>query len=477
MRILLHYIIALTASVFYGAEVCPYLESLTYQGLAIHLAISLSFIYALRSILLHYGQKRTPANRQVWRQFFIELLVFVLGGLAIAWINMHFYQFPFVSGLKLALGLGALGFFLAVDSALAKERKLHKQIAQSREFLPLDTKYFPLTRKMAVIAVVAILLAGGIISLVLLKDISLDLPQQTFSQQRATMILVEMGLIIALLAGEIINIILSFARNLRLFLQDENKALAAVAQGVFGQYSPVTRNDELGQLAHYTNNMIRDLENTTKELEKTQNTTIIALTGLAEARDNETGGHIRRTQDYVRTLAEYLNHLDNNRYYLEPKNLEILHKSAPLHDIGKVGIPDAILLKPAQLTLEEFETMKQHTTIGKEALHKAIQEMGQSTFLATAQQIAYSHHEKWDGTGYPQGLGGEDIPLPARLMAVADVYDALISKRVYKPAFTHEKAKEILMEGSGSHFDPTIIKSFLAQEDTIKAIAQKYRDE
>lgn len=190
----------------------------------------------------------------------------------------------------------------------------------------------------------------------------------------------------------------------------------------------------------------------------TQESTIRSLCSLAEIRDNETGNHIWRTQRYVRALAKRLSALPQFAAELSDDTIGLLFRSAPLHDIGKVAIPDAILLKPGKLTDEEWIVMKRHAEYGRDALVQ-VQGNGNSnvSFLKYAREIAYCHHEKWDGSGYPQGLSGCAIPLSARIMAVADVYDALISKRVYKPAFAHEKAIGMIILGRATHFDPQIV--------------------
>lgn len=216
----------------------------------------------------------------------------------------------------------------------------------------------------------------------------------------------------------------------------------------------------------------------TREVAMARDVTVFALASLAEARDDETGNHIQRTQLYVRTLAETLR--DHPAHYrtLDDATIELLFKSAPLHDIGKVGIPDHILLKPGRLTAEEFEIMKQHTTIGHDSLAAAEAKVGHRTdMLRIAREIAHCHHEKWDGSGYPNGLAGTDIPLSGRIMAVADVYDALISKRVYKPAFSHDQAVSIIVEGRGRHFDPDMVDAFLAVAHEFQAIARRFADE
>ncbi len=214
-----------------------------------------------------------------------------------------------------------------------------------------------------------------------------------------------------------------------------------------------------------------------RELALIQDATIVAMASLAETRDNETGNHIRRTQMYVRSLARHLQSHPRFAGQLSDADIELIYKSAPLHDIGKVGIPDRILLKPGRLSADEFEVMKTHTTLGRDAISKAEALFGiGGSFLRFAKEIAYSHQEKWDGSGYPLGLSGEHIPLSARLMAVADVYDALISPRVYKPAFSHEQAVSEMSAGRGIHFDPDILDAFLALQDEFQSIAQRFAD-
>ena len=217
----------------------------------------------------------------------------------------------------------------------------------------------------------------------------------------------------------------------------------------------------------------------TRELAMTQDLTILSLASLAETRDNETGGHIRRTQNYIRVLAEALSTHPGYITVLDEFSMEMIFKSAPLHDVGKVGVPDNILMKPGKLTDEEFAEMKKHTSLGRDAILNAEKGFGDETapsFLNYAREIAFTHHEKWDGSGYPQGLAGDEIPLAGRLMAVADVYDALISRRVYKPPFTHNRARDIILEGRGTHFDPDVVDAFMANEHRFREIALKYAD-
>jgi putative two-component system response regulator len=218
-----------------------------------------------------------------------------------------------------------------------------------------------------------------------------------------------------------------------------------------------------------------------------QELNIRALACLAEARDNETGRHIIRTQSYVAILGEYLIQQANHEPELTPEKLQQIIKAAPLHDIGKVGIADAILLKPGRLTPTEFEIMKTHTTIGSEAINKAISQAVAAnpqlnnshaavSFLQIAEEIARCHHEKWDGSGYPAQLSAQAIPIGARLMALADVYDALVSRRVYKSAWSFSEANQWIELGKGLHFDPQIVEAFLACSSECEAIARLHAD-
>jgi len=212
------------------------------------------------------------------------------------------------------------------------------------------------------------------------------------------------------------------------------------------------------------------------ELVMVQEATIESLSSLVETRDPETGGHIKRTQNYIRLLAESLKKRPRFRAFLDDESIDLLCKSAPLHDIGKVGVSDRILLKPGKLTDQEFEEMKKHTVYGRDALFSAEKKLGTISFLGCAREIAYTHHEKWNGAGYPEGLRGEQIPLAGRLMALADCYDALTSNRVYKAPLSHEKAIQIITEEKGSHFDPEIVDAFLEAKENFRQIALKYAD-
>jgi HD-GYP domain-containing protein (c-di-GMP phosphodiesterase class II) len=223
----------------------------------------------------------------------------------------------------------------------------------------------------------------------------------------------------------------------------------------------------------------REKRTRVKELLLTQDFTIRCLASLAECRDSETGGHIIRTQAYVAAVCRELSNDPQYADALDGETVEHLYKSSPLHDIGKVGVPDYILLKPGKLTPEEFEEMKKHTTYGRDAIQRAEEKFrtGKSSeFLRLAKEIAYTHHEKWDGTGYPKKLKGEEIPLSGRIMTLADVYDALISQRAYKPPFTHEEAVALIVQLKGVLFDPGVITAFLKVQEEFRKISVELAD-
>ena len=230
------------------------------------------------------------------------------------------------------------------------------------------------------------------------------------------------------------------------------------------------------ELSMYRKSLEHQVELRTQEIESLKSIIIEAMGGLAEYRDNETGEHIKRTQLYTKVMCEALMRKGLYGDCVTPEFTQLFFKSAPLHDIGKVGIRDNILLKPGKLTPEEFETMKRHASFGEDVITQLIEKSGPTEFLTIAKEIAGGHHEKWNGSGYPRGLKEEEIPLCARIMAIADVYDALVSKRIYKPSFSHEESLKIFKEGKGNHFDPTLIEVFFEIEAEFNAIAQQYKD-
>jgi putative two-component system response regulator len=210
---------------------------------------------------------------------------------------------------------------------------------------------------------------------------------------------------------------------------------------------------------------------------ETRDVTIFAMARLAESRDPETGAHLERVRAYCRALAEEMRREQVCKDQVDAEFVQLIYQTSPLHDIGKIGIPDAILLKPDHLSDAEYQIMKSHAQIGFETLDAAARQFPTAKFLSMARDIAISHHERWDGTGYPRGLKGEAIPLCGRVVAVADVYDALSSKRVYKAALPHETARDIILKGAGTHFDPTITGIFAMIDHKFREIRERFADE
>jgi len=203
---------------------------------------------------------------------------------------------------------------------------------------------------------------------------------------------------------------------------------------------------------------------------------IFSLAKLAESRDPETGQHLERIRFYSQILAETLRETSDCFPEIDRQFIDNIYLTSPLHDIGKIGIPDFVLLKPGRFDDREFEIMKQHSTIGFTTLNEALKRYPQASYLEMSAEIARSHHEKYDGTGYPDGLAGGDIPLSARIVALADVYDALINRRVYKEPYAHDMVRSMILESNGTHFDPEIVKAFLRSEDKFYAIFEQFKD-
>lgn len=475
----IHYLAALVFIGFYGVQVCPFIESLTSVQLATPLIIIVGIQYLLRSIIVNRIIENTPYEIRVMRKFQLEWALFLFSGILLTFSNSIFYDFPVASGLKMILGFATVGFFVSIDVALQEEHRLALFFRRQDITIVPKKSYFPLVKKFSTFAIASILFLISIFFLVISKDLKwlAEIGQQITMSQAQRSVMIEFAFIGAVMLGYMLIVILSYARNLQHFFNSENQVLEEATAGNLENFVTVSTNDEFGVMAHHTNIMIDTLLKRTHELQKTRDATILSLATLAETRDNETGAHILRTQHYVRALAIYLRDQPRFMHELNDETIDLLYKSAPLHDIGKVGIPDKILLKPDKLDVDEFEIMKTHTTLGGEALEKSEQELGTTSFLYYAREIAITHHEKWDGSGYPNGLKGDEIPVSGRLMAVADVYDALISKRVYKPAFPHEKAIEIILEGRGNHFDSDVVDALVSIQSEFKEISLRYTDD
>lgn len=479
MQLYTHYFLVLLILTVYGGQVCPFLASLSTFHLGLFLAISLSLQLILHKIYISKYIFKVAYPKQSKHVFLTVLSLFFSFGILQALYTTLVIGFPFFSGLKLTLGMLTLGYFIAADLSLKHELSLAQYFQKTGYYLEHpETHFFPLTRKFALFASISSFFSIGIFFLVVNKDLGwmIQVGEEIGIARARLLILLEVSFVILILLGYVLKIIFSYSRNLQFFFENENNALSRTTSGKLDSFVPVSSSDEFGIMASRTNQMIKNLKDKNEELQRTQDVTIYTLTSLAETRDNETGAHILRTQRYVRSLAESLEHTAGFENELNEETIDLLFKSAPLHDIGKVGIPDAILLKPDKLNSEEWETMKTHAALGGDALYNAEKRLGSTSFLRIGREIAYTHHEKWDGNGYPKGLSGEDIPVSGRLMALADVYDALVSKRVYKPAFSHDKAKSIILEGRGQHFDPRVVDAFLEKEQEFVNISVNFKD-
>jgi putative two-component system response regulator len=230
------------------------------------------------------------------------------------------------------------------------------------------------------------------------------------------------------------------------------------------------------QIEDYNLNLKKKIQEQVQRITSHQTAIIFALAKLSESRDPETGEHLERMAEYSKMLCQKLRTQPKYESMIDDKYIDNIYAASPLHDIGKVGIPDHILTKPGKLSEEEFEIMKTHSKIGADTLREVDEKHPGNDFVLMGIEIAESHHEKWDGTGYPHGLAGENIPLTGRILALGDVYDALTSRRVYKEAFSHEKSREIILEGRGAYFDPDIVDAFISVEKDFISIKQHFID-
>ncbi|MCL9781149.1 HD domain-containing protein [Vibrio sp. S4M6] len=469
------YLLAALFFGFYGSTVCPMLDTLPASQIFAHVVITFGLLFLFRHFLLSHHS--LLAEQKIAQ---LDTTIYFFASIPLAlFYNLH-YHFPLDSNLKVVFGMTLFGFFTGTLLQLSSKLKNFKTSANPSHITrSLQGERQSMVNQLIALVMMLIITLTVILVMVSIKDLAwLEMnPDRIADGSGSISIIKEFIYISAVLSGYAISIMYLWRKLMKNVLQEHEHALVQVTQGDIQQRLPVYSHDELGSMAVLTNEMIASLQSTQDELQTTRDVAIVSLSALAESRDNETGAHILRTQEYVKALAEHLSQFDRYRSLLTPQYIELLHKSAPLHDIGKVGVPDNVLLKPGKLTKEEFETMKQHPQIGADALATAERQLGSSSFLRVAKEISLTHHEKWDGSGYPNQLSGESIPLSGRLMALADVYDALITKRVYKPAFSHEKARSIILEGSGSHFDPQVVNAFLAIETSFIDIAARHQDE
>lgn len=468
------YVIAALIFGTYGGRVCPMLETLTASEILLHVAITFLGIFLFRHFLLK-EHSLIHENRLAR----LDATLFFFGSIPLALFYNLQHDFTLDSNLKVLFGLTLFGFFTGLILQLVAKLNQFNQISGEQSYsFTLSGERQSLVKQMIMMVSLLLITLTTMLTMIAVKDIFWleHNPERVLDGSGKISVIKEFIYIAFVLGGYAITIMVLWSKLMHKILISQERSLVEVTQGNINTRLPIFEHDELGSMASLTNEMLDSLQSSQEEVKTTRDVAIISLSALAESRDNETGAHILRTQEYIRALASHLSQFDHHKALLTPTYIELLYKSAPLHDVGKVGIPDSILLKPGKLTNEEFEIMKGHPEIGAKALSMAEQQLGSNSFLQLAKEISLTHHEKWDGSGYPNQLSGEAIPLSGRLMAIADVYDALISERVYKKAFSHEKAKSIILEGNGTHFDPELVTAFVAIEHEFVAIADKYRD-
>ncbi len=477
MRVYILYVISFWLLSTLGRQLSPQIASLDTIEWLLPLAIALGGTLLIRRIFQPVYVDTALPIKQFKRQYMMEWGLFLTAGSFVAIYISFFFHFDANSIWMIFLEFAVVGFFVSADLSLERERKLIQSTVASHDFFSSSQKVFPLTRQFIFMATGCSILAVFVLYFILIQDIPwiLNESQKNMDTVRSQ-IFIEVTAFVFVLFSFLIIIMFSYLQNIKVFLKYQKSALHAVRQGNLSTAVPVSRLDEFGALAVTTNSMIETLRRRTKEMERTQDITVVTLASLAETRDIETSGHIWRTQHYVKAMAEHLQRQSKYADFLSKKTIEQLFKSAALHDIGKVGVTDRILLKPGPLTFDEFEEMKQHTLYGRDAIARAEEYIPGSSFLRFAKEIAYVHHERFDGTGYPQGLKGTEIPLSGRIMAVADVFDAVMSRRVYKPAFPFIEAKKVIEDGRGELFDPDVVDAFLAVKDRIRQIAFEFAD-
>ena len=475
-RASVHYMLVLAVMGGYGVGICPMVASVPKMPWFLLMGTALILMRGARWCLSRFVFCIAPPRLQVAGLFFLDVALLGLVGLVVSVLLDTWWGGGTRSSVEVITGFLSLGFFVGADLGLIHNRRLAMKIG--RGLFTTSGHFVSVSRKLVLVTVASLTAVTVTMIVVYFNDFCwLDSHIMTAEDRKS--VFFNQAFIITILMGYTANIVMTYARNIHLFLEEETRTLRAVSAGDFDTRVPVAFNNELGVIASYTNRMIAGLKEQNLMVERLRDVIINSMASLAETRDNETGSHIRRTQHYVKLLAETLAQVPAYGGVLPPSVVDLLYKTAPLHDIGKVGVPDAILLKTGPLTKEEFAVMKVHTLKGEEAIRRAELKMGpgaDTSFLACAREIAGSHHEKWDGSGYPRGLAGSDIPLSARLMALADVYDALRSQRVYKEACPHEEARKIILEGRGTHFDPAVVDAFVACEHRFVEIAGCFED-
>ncbi|MBT3416242.1 MAG: HD domain-containing protein [Nitrospina sp.] len=464
MRVTVHYIFSIVALAFYGEKVCPLLETIGKLEWSLRLVVVFTVLFLIRPLLVKSIVLKTVWQKQSQFQFLLELALFVVGALALGWYNSFENDASLGNNAKVYLGCTMFGFFIACDMALERQ----KLIAEDPDLVTGNIESakvtFPITAKLTAVAVFSLIFMTSIMFLVFLKDLYwfIDLGQDNYGQG-SFFFLQELLFVGSVILAEMVNLIVSFCRNLKQFFHNQNASMEAVSNGNLDQHVMISSQDEFSVMGHYTNWMIEMLKKRNRELEKARREIVVRLGRAAEYRDNETGMHVIRMSNYSAALARAAK--------LPEEQCDLILQASPMHDVGKIGIRDSILLKPGKLDDEEWVNMKTHVNIGVSILSG-----GDSQIIQLAQEIAATHHEKYDGTGYPNGLKGEGISIAGRIVPVCDVFDALTSVRPYKEAWTVEDAIELLKREKGKHFDPDLVDKFISILPEILEIRARYSE-
>ena len=464
MRVTVHYIFSIVALAFYGEKVCPLLETIGKLEWSLRLVVVFTVLFLIRPLLVKSIVLKTVWQKQSQFQFLLELALFVVGALALGWYNSFENDASLGNNAKVYLGCTMFGFFIACDMALERQ----KLIAEDPDLVTGNIESakvtFPITAKLTAVAVFSLIFMTSIMFLVFLKDLYwfIDLGQDNYGQG-SFFFLQELLFVGSVILAEMVNLIVSFCRNLKQFFHNQNASMEAVSNGNLDQHVMISSQDEFSVMGHYTNWMIEMLKKRNRELEKARREIVVRLGRAAEYRDNETGMHVIRMSNYSAALARAAK--------LPEEQCDLTLQASPMHDVGKIGIRDSILLKPGKLDDEEWLNMKTHVNIGVSILSG-----GDSQIIQLAQEIAATHHEKYDGTGYPNGLKGEGISIAGRIVPVCDVFDALTSVRPYKEAWTVEDAIELLKREKGKHFDPDLVDKFISILPEILEIRARYSE-
>ncbi len=350
----------------------------------------------------------------------------------------------------------------------------------------MDVIYLTISRKISLLFISLCIIAGSVMSYSIIRFIYSDIAQ---SMEGDT--LLRVIFVVSTLVAVFVGFCISLSILLNIILKNNiieplekmrNHIKQIISTGDFIYIKEEYGSNDTNELVNSFNSMINIMENSKKSLlenieesKQVKRLMVESIAALVEMKDKRIGQHNRRTQEYVRLIAQQLRNDKKYNEILTDNYIDLIYQCVPLHDIGKISIPDSILYKPGKLTVEEFEIIKKHTVVGYQVLNFSDIRLSSNEFVKMSREIAYCHHERWDGTGYPNGLKGNKIPLCARIMALADVYDALITDRIYKSKFSCIESKNEIVRFSGSHFDPDIVEAFIEAEEKLIEISRDYQ--